>query len=358
MKKVIIPLFIAFALIMIALSCKKNPGDSSSWNYQSNQLSNISQNVENRILSFKANIERPLKTGYSYPIDTAVRYIEALLNYTYGDVTNNLQGISLDSIFVEAILQNGKMTPYEVNSTYNKIIDSLTIQYQNLPSQNLHLVFADVFRRDSISGSVVLGVTSVFAYGSIFYIDHFGEDDYWMYGFRDMNAGGYCDGPYQGNNTNEDAASRIRDQIRMGMGVLPARHYTMDIVKAVIFWDNVLILTSPIQPFDYEFINPKDEVPGDNMYDYLILEKWSDIIPFDTCLIPNEMNFYYDGAKQILYDEVYTATEGTLGARVLIHMDMKGDHNSYYFHPHVIWHELHAFYGVIIYNPEDPEIFD
>jgi hypothetical protein len=358
MKKLIFVFLTIGALITVILSCKKNLSYEASKN---NQLPQINQNdltLEQRILSFESTIRSTLKTGYSYPIDTAIRYIEGLVNFNYGDVQNNLIGISIDSVFINAHLTDGKITPEEASNVYDAIVDSLTIQYQNLPTQNLHLIFADVFRKDSISGTAIFGIISAFGYGSPLSVDHFGNNDYWMYGFREVNSGGYCDGLYYGENKNEDAASKIRDKVRIGMGVLVGRHYTVDVIFCHIFTDLVLFPSNPPVVFDYDFLNTNDEIPGDNMYDWLILEKWSDIVPFDTCLIPDEMNFYMNGAEHILYDEIYTATEGTLGNKELIWIDIRGEHNSYYFHPHAIWHVIDAFYGIRIYNPDYPKIFD
>ena len=49
-----------------------------------------SQNIEQRILTYRSDLESGLKGGSDYPIDTAVWYTEALINFTYADVINNL----------------------------------------------------------------------------------------------------------------------------------------------------------------------------------------------------------------------------------------------------------------------------
>jgi len=358
MKKVVFILAIILSFIVVILSCKKQHDDSSQVN-PTEQVTQTSQNIEQRILSFKSDIESRLKTGSGYPIDTAVWYTEALINYTYADVANNLEGLSIDSVYIDVDLSGGKVTPAEAASVYDAIIDSLTIQYDNLPSQNLHLVFADVFIRDSTAGSVTFCVFSGFSYGSPINYGTFGEEDFWKYGLRQENDGGYCDGPHEGENKYIDAAWQIEQRIRLNIGVPAQRHYAINELAVDIFPDFVYIHADPPGIYNHDFLNPHDEVPNDNLYDYLLLYKWSDYPNFNPCLCPEEMNFYWHGTEEVCIDLIYTVTYPYLGDRVLISVHQVGDH-GYIIppNPYPLYHELNNIYGTWVANPNEPGTFN
>jgi len=324
-------------------------------------VTQTSQNIEQRIVSFKSDIESRLKTGSGYPIDTAVWYTEALINYTYADVANNLEGLSIDSVYIDVDLSGGKVTPAEAVSVYDKIIDSLTIQYENLPSQNLHLIFADVFSRDSIAGSVTFCIISGFGYGSPINYGTFGEEDWWKLGWRQDNNGGYCAGPHEGENKYIDAAWQIEQRIRLNIGVPAQRHSPIDVLTVDILPDLVIVYSDPMMFYDDDdmFLNPNDEIPYDNLYDYLILFKFSNYPNFDACLCPDEMNFYWHSTEQVATDLVYTVTNQQLGDRVLMSIYQVGDNtvhippNGYFYYQ---W--LRNQYCHWLVNPNEPGTFN
>jgi hypothetical protein len=83
MKKILF-IFTALAVISIIVitACQKEDVGNTS-NAQLTQ----SERIENLILNFKHKLENNLKDGTVYSADSAVWYVEALLNYTYGYAT-------------------------------------------------------------------------------------------------------------------------------------------------------------------------------------------------------------------------------------------------------------------------------
>lgn len=314
------------------------------------------QGVELRILSFKSNIESPLKGGNDYLIDTAVWYTEALINYTYATVVNNHEGLSYDSVFIDVDLTDGKVTPTEAASVYSQIIDSLTVQYQNLPSQNLHLIFADVFSRDSTAGSVTFGVISSFGYGSTISCGSFGQDDYWTFGWGQYNNGGYCDGQYEGTQTYCDAAIKIEQKIRCAMGVSSPRRYPLTVVSLLILAEGDVRNQNTGDWYYCDFLNPNDIISCDNYYDYLMFSNYSGCPNFHLCLSPEEMNFYREGTYAVCTDVIYDCLGEVLDGLDFTSINLIGDNSNTFpnYHYH---HYMYNTYGIWIETQSPPSSF-
>jgi hypothetical protein len=361
MKKLCLVLSTLAVLIIVILSCKKNQDLSSSQVNSPVLTDQTSQNMQQRILAFKSQIENHLKTGSTMPIDTAVRYTEALVNYTYADVANNLMGLSVDSVYINVSLTNGKVSTLEASSVYNKIVDSLTVQYENLPSQNLHLIFADVFSKDSTTGHVKFGIISAFGYGSTINYGNFDQDkDWWIFGYAWANAGGYCEpSPYAGTHTNDDGAGQIERRIRLNIGVPSGRKSPYDVVTLQIVPDGTIYYFEGDEYYTCGFDNPNDQPPLDNYLDYMMYYKYSRIQQnFDPCTSPTELNFYWHGTSDVCTDSLYVCpeTQALLAGKVFMSIHIIGDNDTgdpYYHYQH----RLINTYGVWLTNPNNPEKF-
>jgi hypothetical protein len=150
------------------------------------------------------------------------------------------------------------------------------------------------------SGSKTISITT--GYGSE-YIDNpsaytpFGEDDYWRFGHGEINMGGYCDGPNEGQETDSDAGEQIEYKINNPNyefdDPYPAGSYLTDIVYVTSsYWEGQGDYTYEI----HDYPNPNDDVPGDGYLDYLAFY-------VDWYLSPEEMNFYLQGYLDIIESE-------------------------------------------------------
>jgi hypothetical protein len=267
-------------------------------------------------------------------------------------VANNLQGLSVDSVFLDVDLTGGKVSIAEAASVYNAIVDSLTIQYENLPSQNLHLIFADVFSKDSVAGGVTFGVISAFGHGSTINFDQFGNDDWWMFGWSQYNEGGYCgESQYHDTHLNEDAATRIGQRIRLHIELPVQRHYATDVVTLEIWPDGTVDdLGDENDNYACDFRVPND--PLDNYCDYYIMYKYSEVSPFNPCLCPNEMNFYYNGTKDVCNNMLYECLGDLITNKVFMSISIYGDNeDSEEYH---YYHKLTNTYGIWVLNNDPP----
>jgi hypothetical protein len=321
---------------------------------QSVQMSQKDLAMEQRILSFQSQITSNLKSGSSYPIDTAVRYIEGLVNYNYGDVSNTLSNHHVYSVLMQVSLTNGQVTLTEMATTYNKIIDSLTVQFENLPSSNGHLIYADIFRRDSTSGSVTFGIISSFCCGTQITEPVWQEGiDYWEYGNAWCGAGGYCDGPNEGDELWDDAAEQIERKIRMHIGVHQSRNYLDDIETLFITGDGTILDSLGNTYTCDNFRVPND--PLDNYCDYYVHFQgdYDQNTPMHDCLTPTEMNFYYNGTSSTLYDLIYECDEAgpLVEGKEFTDLDIIGQAVLFTEHTYYV-HSVTVGYGVLYINQE------
>lgn len=366
MKKYFLLVVLSFALILAIISCKKNVNTEYPDNPDQSTVEAATNPVEAKILSFKNSMQNPLKIERVYSIDSAVWYSEALVNYTYADVRNNQQDISFDSSFINVPLSNGKVSLSDLSSLYGKIVDSLAQQNHTLPSSG-HLLVCDVFTRpnDSTANQVTFRVYSSFTYGPQIISGPFGEEDWWRYGGRENNNGGYCDSSiYAGTHTYDDAARQIARKIRL---VAPGqRHTTTDVIGLEVIADGTIFVNSG-GSYDCVFNNPGDTLPfgihNDNYFDFLMFNNYhSDhFTNYHECLSPDEMNFYLQGTNEVFYTVLYDndCIGGVINGKNFITINnMWGDMTVNSGENYWIGHIATVEYGIWVLNNNEPQIFE
>jgi hypothetical protein len=105
----------------ILYSCKKSETPDKI-----NTISEDDLKLERLILSFKDRLKAPFKSGDSITVDSAVWYLETLANYEYGDASTGKADVSIDSFEIILLSSlNGIVSVTDVDSVYNKMIDSI-----------------------------------------------------------------------------------------------------------------------------------------------------------------------------------------------------------------------------------------
>lgn len=275
MKKLQLFVWIVSVLgIALLFSCQKEKGIHDTAKLQTS-LNDDSMN--NLIKSFKAkcemNLSDPkLKSGGSMLVDSAVFYIEAVLNYTYAiyDPPSNI--VVFHSSIQVYPDPDGKLPDEEVTKLYQQVSDTVTAHYANLQWNDKEIVLVDLgysVNHDQTFITIYTGIGNPTP-GPSQSLD-------WLYG----EMLGAC---YVGGYENTaDAATRLQWTVHN------------------IMWDD-----PPIGHFYYftnvtlhQFYNPIEYPTGDpidNYMDYYIYYASSFVNPLnDTvqCLSKNiEMPFY------------------------------------------------------------------
>ena len=253
----------------IIYSCQKeNSGIDNSSN-QTEQSLKDSQ-LEKRIIAFRNKIdlvrENPTLKSGSDPVDvdSAVWYIEATANLTYGDASFGTVDFIVDSAFIEVPVTNGQILWADVQSAYDQVIDSLILHNANITANEKQLIVADISLKESNDNSATFKVTSVFGTDGT---TGFGNDYPWYWGWEL----GRCDG--SGLGVGKDAADKIAQLAKYTLSVPSGNSYYTD----VIFED----------VYGCEYTN--------NNGDCLIFEDFQEYTLNHQCLTTTDISFYKNG---------------------------------------------------------------
>ncbi|MDD3132427.1 MAG: hypothetical protein PHN94_11435 [Bacteroidales bacterium] len=275
-----------FVLAAITYSCSKQ--DQAEPVSSTTEISQSEADIliENKIRAFKSKMEfqrenPSYKSGETMSVDSAVWYMEAASNYTYGDGASTFNKTICDTFSIVLDVADGVVNLNDVVAAYDDMIQNLSATYNAIPGGNNHLVVNDISLTAMDESTLTLGVNAVFGESTDGTSANFNYA--WYYG----HLMGREDGAYAGIS---DAAEEIEKKIHLRKGVLPRNSY----------YTNV----DSVEVYGSDFINPNDPIPGDNMYDFLMFSNISNgITPNEHELLSiDEMNFYLFGTEQVIYN--------------------------------------------------------
>ena len=129
-------IFVIFLIMaFMVISCKKDENTN-------NNLVNQKPDVEKLILSFKDKLQNHLKDGGTYNADSAVWYVEALLNYTYGNGSVPCKNYLTDSAEIAVNDPNSGVFTIEQLAT---VFDFLENEVVNNQPENTNIIAIDVY---------------------------------------------------------------------------------------------------------------------------------------------------------------------------------------------------------------------
>jgi len=257
--------------------------------------------IQNNILGFQDKIKNnSFKNGETLELDSAVWYLEALLNYNYSNPDSSFVNLTVDTTFEYNLPVNEDLVDFNNLADAAFAMEEHIVNYlNNMPNSIKFIIAANVYikKDDFKSSSKTIRITT--GYGSE-YIDNpsaytpFGANDYWAFGLGYQNNGGYCDGLNQGQSTESDAAEEIEFKINnpnvSWTDPYPAGSY-------VVSLGDVFVAADYYPAPDYDNDNWLDCL----MYyedDNLGSDGWPKVI--DACLEPEEMNFYLQGTLDVI----------------------------------------------------------
>jgi len=229
-------LAIVIATSMIIYSCQKEQTGIDKTENHIEQSFKDSQ-LEKRIIAFRDKIdlvrEDPtLKSGTDpMDVDSAIWYIEATSNFTYGDASFETEEFVVDSAFIEVPVTNGQILWADVQVAYDQVIDSLSEHNSNITASEKQLIVADISLKESDDNTATFEVTSGFGTDGT---TGFGNDYPWYWGWEL----GRCDG--SGLGVGLDAADKIAQLANYTIGVPSGNSYYTDVEYRYVY------------PYDYE----------------------------------------------------------------------------------------------------------
>jgi hypothetical protein len=212
MKKIKLGIFTILLLtgvFVIIFSCKKEKieEDDKTQNQTEQSLNDVQ--LEKKIIAFRDKIDLirknpTLKSGSDpMEIDSAIWYIEATSNLTYGDASMELDGVFvIDSSTIEVPVTNGQILWIDVQAAYDQTIDSLSAHNTAITANEKQLLAADISLKDTNANTATFTVTSGFGTDGTSGLG-MGNDYPWYWGWEL----GRCDG--SGLGVGFDAADKI-----------------------------------------------------------------------------------------------------------------------------------------------------
>ena len=315
-------------------ACKKDMNSNPVNNTEDVYWTAEDLKIQNTILNFQNKIKNnTYKSGEEMSQDSAIWYMEALMNFNYSTPDSSFVNLTVDTTFEFEIIVNNDMVSYDdITDAAFAMEDHILNFLDQMSNEIKFIIAADVSIIDNGFKDGTRTVTIITAYGSE-YIDNpgcytpFGEDDYWKYGLGYVNQGGYCDGPNQGQNVGSDAAEEIQYKINHpnATNIYPHAYYTDVVTVGDNWWDGY-------PDYEYnisDYLNQDDDISGDGFLDYLTLKvDW-----YYGCLSPEEMNFYLQGNLDIIEAERQKLIVNTGLSYKFMYTDLKG---MYFYGPTVI----------------------
>jgi hypothetical protein len=281
MKKIYVTLTLISAIgMLLFFGCSKEVEQKDTEQKKVFQPSEQDLIIEGKILAFKQKLdyvrENPnLKSGEDMTIDEGVYYIEALSNYTYGNASTPFTDYIVKSFDIILSVDNGLVNLSELQMTYDVMIETMSENYAQIPVNEKHMVVNDVSVKDTNTGSITLGITTGFGIEGTTGNNLFGPTDYWYWGW-DL---GKCDGSGQG--VGFDATDKIERWANINIAVPIGNTYYDNVNIEEVWYYNVPTSNNPF---------------GEYMLFYFYHDG---NIPNHPCLVPDEMNYYYNALNSI-----------------------------------------------------------
>jgi hypothetical protein len=264
-------LLICVITIFALSACKKeNTGEMNT------PQMNDSQNIKALILGFKDKLDNHLKDGTTYAADSAVWYVEALLNYSYGYAT--ALGCSFETNSVGTTVNTDGSNAYtlaQLNDVYEYLEEEAT---GNIPDD--HYIFCiDV-------SLVVTGNQSTFSSATGYakqllpnYKSITDTSGYWYWG-QYLGMCGSDSGLYVGTDAAEIIEALVNENVQ--------HDYFIGLVSFNVFYSNGYV--DPNFPFTDPYLKPYrsfcyQDTTGPNT---------------DFCLSPSHIS-YYSGNSGAIY---------------------------------------------------------
>ncbi len=289
------------------------------------------------IKNFKAKGESGLKSTAEMTIDSAIWYIGATANFTYGDASRETEKTWIDSVFISLPVNNGKISEGEVFNKYEQVIDSLRTIYQSKNEENKQLLAVAIETHSLNATSLICKVTGIFAVG-ILPTNRpctFNDIDSYCFWYLWQNHA-ICAGPNTSSTIITDAAEETEKRIMWCKGV-PYGNY----------WYEPIITVRINEPTLY----PVLPNAAKSNYRYAKLYWNSSQYPnMNGCIPPADLNFYLTKTKELINNETTLGGLRPAGYS-LIDIDMWGI--SFLENGYTIYqHQANVRYGVLHVSPE------
>jgi hypothetical protein len=311
---------LSFALMLASLlftACKKeeqrypiidsNPG--------------LSSKITKQLLNFRNNLK--MKSGGELPDDSAVWYLEGLLNYEHANNNHQISGLELFHDTLVLYSSGNSLSFAELNQAYAYFTSKLNAYtlMRNNPDFVYDAVDIAISTSGLKNGATTLTMTAGGGLNTVGIYIAFGPTDYWVWGMQ----GGKC-GPYAGQGGLSDAAQELNYRFTHPWAVNNG------------YFTNL----APVYADGSEFPDPANPGPYCDTKIFYFNAGNSGIWP---CLGPVELNYYLAKMPEIIQAK---NPEGKRFACADADAILIPNSTNIY------WHRYTLYYGdFTIYNPNN-----
>lgn len=322
----------SFAII----SCKKEQKTNSPLSIQANDLK-----LAKMLTNFKERGMSHLKSATEMTIDSAIWYISATANFTYGDASRETENTWTDSCFITLILNNGKISESDVYNKYEAVIDSLKAIYQAKNEENKQLLAVIVAAQNLNENALICKVTSVFAYTppSLPSCTFNSIDSYCFWYLWQYHP--ICAGPNTNSTLVTDAAEETQKRIMRCKSVPSGNSWYEQIPDGIKHIDDPLLY--PVNP----------AFPISNSRWAHLYWNSSQYSNFDGCIPPVDLNFYKSKTEELIYNDTQNGGIRPVGSS-LIDIDMWGCIKISQQDFTLYMHQAVVRYGILHGTPDPP----
>ncbi len=337
-KRIIYAQVMLGAGLLLSASCQKDevPGVDQV-KTQSVALGNDDEALEQRIIAFKNQCKFLLGTSSS-KWETLVQekegcwLLEAALNHSYGFAGELVTRSVIDSCgFQIPIWKQDSVKMQDLARLWHDMTDTLHGWYDRV-TWNDRAVLAVDLAYEGPPGTGSLNITMKAVIGKVSLLDQpfsnpFTDGDYWLYG----GLAGKC-GLFYGQGFGSDAAGELSQYQQW---FLPTEWPGQG--DHVYFTDiEHIMLNGNCYP------DPDDDVPMDNMNDYLMFYNDPAFPNFHDCLNPDEMWHYLKGLYHVVSDADKARSLTTPPQKDFISLILIGAYSP----SQVIQHRTDITYGI------------
>jgi len=304
---------LAAGTLFLTHCSKENPFDPVANQNELEQMTEADFAVMNKLVAFRDKVqyfrENPgYKSGEVLTIDSVKWYLDAFFNFTYAFTMETFTSFKTDT-FLTVINQNAGLVNLEdVFSALNDIKAKTLIIYDSTLGDQKELYALSMDMTSNTSDSFVIKTTATIGSKTstppeISEWGPFTVGNDWMYGelLGDCSPGGGLWWYIKDAATEiKDASNTFRYKYIQDEGSGWTAYYTEPSAISTV---TIYLSSTEVK----NLLRTPGDGAIDNYRDYLLLYQEKDIqngLLVETCIPWQDMNFYYHGARKVIYDIV------------------------------------------------------
>ena len=269
----------------------------------SNEMTSVSKedDMSAYLKQFKEKMQSAEKGDEALSLDDARWYLEAVLNYTYGDAGHLFSDIQYDTFYYKLPVRDGEITFGQLNEAFKVFSNNVEEVYEEskLPEKRI-LAIQTKFNTDDSKGDGVSAQIIVNTSGIVPVYPWFDSTDYWNEWYYDdwygyIMSGGKC-GPYMGDCPESGAPLELTRKVNLRIPKDACQNgngYYTDVFSG--------ILSHQLSDFNQDFLDDENSPCTYKLYYRTENPEFPELSNPGGCICPEDMNYYLSKGPELIY---------------------------------------------------------